>query len=146
MAQGVWEMIQNDLDEDGVTDVTAAFGERLVEQERCAYLRPMIVHCTSPDVAVAKKEYMFPFATVVQCPQEEMLNKIGPTLVGSGITRDARFIEQLSNAVHIDRLNIGAIPTSRLNWKQPHEGNIIEFLFRSRAYQVADDQFEAMLS
>ncbi|MCH2127643.1 MAG: aldehyde dehydrogenase family protein [Pirellulaceae bacterium] len=146
MAQGVWEMIQNDLDEDGVTDVTAPFGERLVEQERCAYLKPMIVHCTSPDVAVAKKEYMFPFATVVQCPQEEMLNKIGPTLVGSGITRDARFIEQLSNAVHIDRLNIGAIPTSRLNWKQPHEGNIIEFLFRSRAYQVADDQFEAMLS
>ena len=29
------------------------------------------------------------------------------------------------------------LPTNRLNWLQPHEGNLIEFLFRSRAYQVA---------
>jgi len=34
-------------------------------------------------------------------------------------------------------LNIGPIPTNRINWLQPHEGNLIEFLFRSRAYQVA---------
>jgi hypothetical protein len=33
---------------------------------------------------------------------------------------------------------VGAIPTNRLNWLQPHEGNIIDFLFRSRAYQVAE--------
>jgi hypothetical protein len=37
-------------------------------------------------------------------------------------------------------LNIGAIPTTRLNWLQPHEGNIIDFLFRSRAYQVTDER------
>jgi len=24
-----------------------------------------------------------------------------------------------------------------LNWLQPHEGNIIDFLYRNRAYQVA---------
>jgi len=39
----------------------------------------------------------------------------------------------------VDRLNIGPIPTSQLNWLQPHEGSIIDFLFRSRAYQVMDD-------
>ena len=139
MAEGVWEMIEADLAEEGATDTTAPHGARLVQQERCAYLRPMIVHCASPDVGVAKKEYMFPFATVVQCPQDQMIDKIGPTLVCSGITRDAGLIAQLNDAVHIDRLNIGPIPTSRLNWKQPHEGNIIDFLFRSRAYQVADD-------
>ena len=38
---------------------------------------------------------------------------------------------------HMDRLNIGPIPTTRLNWLQPHEGNIIYFLFRNRAYQKA---------
>ncbi len=41
--------------------------------ERCAYLRPVVVHCDSPEVAIAKKEYMFPFATVVECPQDKML-------------------------------------------------------------------------
>ena len=43
-----------------------------------------------------------------------------------------------SEATHIDRLNIGPIPTIKLDWLQPHEGNIIDFLFRNRAYQVAE--------
>ena len=40
------------------------------------------------------------------------------------------------DAHHIDRLNIGAIPTVQLNWFQPHEGSIVDFLFRARAYQT----------
>jgi hypothetical protein len=83
---------------------------------------------------------MVPFSTVVECPQEQMLAKIGPTLVCSGITNDEQFMQQLSDATHIDRLNIGPIPTSRLNWLQPHEGNIIDFLYRSRAYQVPEER------
>jgi len=42
----------------------------------------------------------------------------------------------LIEATNIDRLNIGAIPTIALNWLQPHEGNIVDFLFRSRAFQL----------
>ena len=34
---------------------------------------------------------MFPFVTVVQCPQEKMLEKIGPTLVCSAMTEDRKF-------------------------------------------------------
>jgi hypothetical protein len=75
-----------------------------------------------------------------------MLPKIGPTLVCSAITKDARFIRQLGDAMHIDRLNIGPIPTNRLNWLQPHEGNLIDFLYRSRAYQVPDDQLAELTS
>lgn len=144
MAAAVWGMIEEDLKEDGVTDMTAEHGSRLVEQERCAYLRPMIVHCSSPENAIAKKEYMFPFSTVVECPQDQMLAKIGPTLVCSGITRDEQLIQGLSDATFIDRLNVGAIPTSKLNWLQPHEGSIIDFMYRSRAYQVPDEQLAAL--
>lgn len=136
-AKGVWGLIEADLKESGVTDLTQKYGPRLVELERCAYLRPMIVHCESPDAAIAKKEYMFPFSTVVRCPQEEMLGRIGPTLVCSVISRDEKFLRQCTDAVHIDRLNLGPIPTTRLNWLQPHEGNIIDFLFRNRALQTA---------
>jgi acyl-CoA reductase-like NAD-dependent aldehyde dehydrogenase len=139
VAKTVWEMIEADLKEDGVTHATAEYGSRLVEHERCAYLRPTIVHCASAEAEIAKKEYMFPFSTVVECPQSEMLAKIGPTLVCSAITRDQAFVRQLSDAIHIDRMNVGPIPTTKLNWLQPHEGNIIDFLFRSRAYQVAED-------
>ena len=127
--------IDNDLKAPGTHDMTAKFGLRLVKKERCDYLRPTVVLCDSPEPAIAKKEFMFPFVTVVQCPQEKMIDAIGPTLVGTGVTTDKKFQRSLLDATHIDRLNIGAIPTIQLNWLQPHEGNIVDFLFRARALQ-----------
>lgn len=138
MATGTHAMVQQDLAEAGVTDMTAEFGEKLIEREHCAYLRPMVVHADSPDRAVAAKEFMFPFVSVVECPQNEMLRRIGPTLVGTVISQDRSLVDAAGMCIDIDRLNVGPIPTNRLNWLQPHEGNIIDFLFRSRAYQTAD--------
>jgi hypothetical protein len=80
---------------------------------------------------------MFPFATIVRCPQQDMLATIGPTLVCTAITGNEEMRRQLLDAVHIDRLNLGPVPTTRLNWLQPHEGNIVDFLFRARAFQTA---------
>jgi acyl-CoA reductase-like NAD-dependent aldehyde dehydrogenase len=131
--------IDNDLKESGVHDMTAKFGPRLVKRERCDYLRPTVILCDGPEKAIAKKEYMFPFVTVVQCPQEKMLEAIGPTLVCSAITEDKAFQRALIDATHIDRLNIGAMPTIKLNWLQPHEGSIVDFLFRARAFQFDKD-------
>ena len=118
------------------THSTEKYGPRLVEQERASYLRPTIIHAPSPEAPVAQKEYMFPFAAVVDCPQAEMLKRIGPTLVGTVITNDESFRTAATNATNIDRLNLGPIPTTKLNWLQPHEGNLIDFLFRKRALQV----------
>lgn len=140
VAEAVSKSIDIDLKEPGVTDYTAKYrdGSRLVQKERCDYLLPTIVHCNSPEAAIAKKEFMFPFATVVKCPEEEMLKKIGPTLVCSAITNKPELRQQLLDATHIDRLNLGPIPTIKLNWLQPHEGNIVDFLFRARAFQSAE--------
>jgi acyl-CoA reductase-like NAD-dependent aldehyde dehydrogenase len=140
---GQAEAISADIDSaaaaGGVTEVTARHrdGERLVQQERCDYLRPTVLHCASPEAAAASKEYMFPFVTVVDCPQNEMIGAIGPTLVATGITEDETFRRALLDATNIDRLNLGPVPTIRLNWLQPHEGNIVDFLFRARAFQMA---------
>ena len=133
-------MIEQDLKEEGVTDLTSAYGDRLIEQDHCSYLRPMVVPCRSPENEIAKKDYMFPFATVVECPQDQMLRKIDQTLVCSAITNNESLISDLSDATYVDRLNIGPIPTTKLNWLQPHEGSIIDFLFRSRAYQVSEER------
>ena len=80
---------------------------------------------------------MFPFVTVVDCPQDKMVKSIGPTLVATGITTDEPFRAALLDANNIDRLNLGAVPTIQLNWLQPHEGNIVDFLYRARAFQMA---------
>ncbi len=146
MAKAIWSMIEADLSEDGVEHVTEKFGPRLVEMERCAYLRPLVAHCDSPDRAIASKEFMFPFVSVVECPESEMLQRMGPTLVCSAITENERLAADLASATHVDRLNIGAIPTIKLDWLQPHEGNIVEFLFRSRAYQTSPARLTAATS
>lgn len=139
MADAVSADIDKDVQQPGAHDMTAKYGNRLVKHERYAYLRPTVVLCDSPDVAIAKKEYMFPFCTVVQCPQEKMIEAMGPTLVCSAITEDKKLQRELLDCTHIDRLNIGAIPTIKLNWLQPHEGNIVDFLFRARAFQFDKD-------
>lgn len=138
MGAAVWNQIEQDIQLPGVTHATEKYGPRLVEQERASYLRPTILHSESPESAASHKEYMYPFATVVTCPQAEMLQRIGPTLVGTIISNDQSFREAATNATHIDRLNLGPIPTTKLNWLQPHEGNMIDFLFRGRALQIAE--------
>jgi acyl-CoA reductase-like NAD-dependent aldehyde dehydrogenase len=136
-ARAIWNSIESKLHDNGIEHPTAKFGPRLIEKERCGYLRPTILHCESPDTSMSNTEYMFPFASVVRCPQDQMLAKIGPTLVCSAVTNDSKWQQQLIDAHHIDRLNIGPIPTIKLDWLQPHEGNIVEFLFRPRAFQAA---------
>jgi acyl-CoA reductase-like NAD-dependent aldehyde dehydrogenase len=139
VAASVSQSIDADLQAGGAADVTARYrqGNRLVPHGRAAYLLPTVVHCESPEAPIAHKEFMFPFVAVVECPQEKMLSAIGPTLVCTAITCHEPFRRQLLDAVHIDRLNLGPVPTTRLNWLQPHEGNIVEFLFRARAFQSA---------
>jgi len=136
-AKAIWGQIDAGLKASGVSHMTGPYGDRLVEGERCGWLRPVVAHCTSPEPEIAKAEYMFPFVSVVECPQATMLEKIGPTLVCTAITEHPSFQAELVNRTAIDRLNFGSIPTTKLDWLQPHEGNIIDFLYRSRALQMA---------
>ena len=138
-AKAISEDIDTGLQESGAEEVTNRYrdGDRLVQQERCDYLRPTVIHCQSSDVGMAKKEYMYPFVSVVTCPQDKMINSIGDTLVATGITEDEGFHRELIDARNIDRLNLGPVPTIKLNWHQPHEGNIVDFLFRARAFQMS---------
>ena len=137
-ASAIWNTIRGQLQEPGVEDLTAQFGPRLVERERCGYLRPMVIHCDSPDQELANTEFMFPFASVVRCQQEQMLGRIGSTLVCSAITQEKDWQRKLIDAPQIDRLNLGPIPSTKLDWFQPHEGNIVQFLFRPRSFQILE--------
>lgn len=121
----------------GVTEVTAKYrnGDRLIKHERYAFLKPTIVHCPDPSAPLANTEYMFPMASVVECPQAKMIKASAPTLVCTALTEDADWIKQLVDTTTIDRLNIGPVRTFQLNWLQPHEGNIVDFLYRARAFQ-----------
>jgi hypothetical protein len=136
-AGSINDLIDEHLKVEGAEDVTARYrsGSRLVEMHGQTYLRPTLISCADPGHPLANTEFMFPFASVTEMPQSQMLEEIGETLVVSAWTEDAAWIRDLMNSPDIERLNIGPFPTNRVQWEQPHEGNLFEFLFRRRAIQ-----------
>ena len=100
------------------------------------FLCPTLIACSDPSHPLANTEYMFPFVSVVEMPQSEMLSVIGTTLVVSALTENEEWMGDLMASPEIDRLNHGSVPTNWVQWEQPHEGNLFEFLYRRRAIQA----------
>ncbi len=127
---------------DGATDVTAAHrdGPRLRRLNGATYLLPTVVRCNSLAHDLGNTEYLFPYTSVVELPQDQMLDQIGSSLVVTAVTEDERFIRQLLHSPLIDRLNVGPVPTCSVQWDQPHEGNLFDFLYRRRAIQWGGDR------
>jgi hypothetical protein len=139
MAEYIDGAIEQDLRVPGAVDVTARYrgGPRKVIFEGGTYLRPTIVSCESFAHPLANREFLCPYASVVPCAQAEMLKQIGPSLVVTAITRDPAFTAELLDSPLIDRLNLGPVPTMKISWDQPHEGNMFEFLYRRRSIERA---------
>ncbi len=137
MADFIDGQIEEGLKTQGAEEVTARYrgGPRKVEFEGGVYLRPTIVRCDSFDHPLANREFLCPYASVVEVPQAEMLHRIGYTLACTAITKDPAFIEQLEAFPHIERLNIGPVSTMKISWDQPHEGNMFEFLWQRRSIE-----------
>ncbi|HKR61185.1 MAG TPA: aldehyde dehydrogenase family protein [Pyrinomonadaceae bacterium] len=138
VASRISQIIDQGLATPGARDVTGSQrGDRLVKQDNCSYLLPTIVLCETPDHPLANKEFMFPFASVVTAEPDTIPAVLGPSLVVTAITSDPKLISRLINSPHVDRLNVGPVPTSVVNWDQPHEGNLFEHLYARRAFQRA---------
>jgi acyl-CoA reductase-like NAD-dependent aldehyde dehydrogenase len=140
MADGIDAMIEDGLATSGAEDATAKYrnGPRKVTFEGGVYVRPTVVRCDSFAHPLANREFLCPYASVVEVPQTEMLKQIGPSLVVTAISHDSKFRESLRESAVIDRLNLGPISTMQVSWDQPHEGNLFEFLYRRRAIEIAD--------
>jgi acyl-CoA reductase-like NAD-dependent aldehyde dehydrogenase len=139
VASRISQIIDQGLAEPGARDVTAAHrkAERLSTWNGCAYLLPTIIHCENAEHPLANKEFLFPFASVVSVPQDQITEKLRSTLVVTAITRDPELIQRLVSSPNVDRLNVGPVPTNHVSWNQPHEGNLFEHLYARRAFQRA---------
>lgn len=125
------------LAEGGAEDVTASLreGSRLRVFEGSTYLLPTVVRCDSPTQALANREFLFPFASVVEVKSEDLPEILGPSLAVALITDDEELKKRFLARSSAHRLNLGAIPTPHIGWDQPHEGNLFEHLYSRRAIQ-----------
>ncbi len=139
VAARISAIIDQGLNEPGAADVSTAMRgtERLIDWNDCSYLLPTVVLCEEPTHPLANREFLFPFASVVKVSEDQIPEALGPSLVVTAITNDAKLIQRLVNSPNVDRLNLGAVPTNQISWDQPHEGNLFEHLYARRAFQRA---------
>ena len=142
VARHINQQIEAGLAEPGAEDMSARYrqGPRLVEQHGATYLLPTIIHCTSSSHPLANREFLFPYAAVVDVSREEMARMpdgLGPTLSVSVLTDDPALIDRLIRCDQLGRLNIGPIQTNTIAWDQPHEGNLFDHVYARRAFQRA---------
>jgi hypothetical protein len=136
VAERVSALIDKDLELPGAEDVSARIrgGSRVAKWEGSTYLLPTVLLCDR-DHPLANREYMFPFVSVVEAPEDELPDCLGHSLVVTAITDNPALTERLVASPLVDRLNLGALPTTRIGWDQPHEGNLFEHLYARRAIQ-----------
>lgn len=126
---------------DGAVDVSREVRggtERFQQRDGMNYLLPTIVRVPGWDHELSVREFLFPYASVIECPQSEVIPHLGKSLVVTAITKNLEWINELFRHPTIDRLNIGNVPTNHLKWDQPHEGNLFEFLYARRSFQIED--------
>jgi acyl-CoA reductase-like NAD-dependent aldehyde dehydrogenase len=131
------QAIGRDLARGGAEDISARYRgpDRLVHFEGGTYLLPTVIYCESLDHPLANREYLFPFVSVVEAPQDELLKRLGPSLVVTALTEDKIVERALMVRAEIGRLNLGPVPTTYVEWDQPHEGNLFERLYQQRAFK-----------
>lgn len=97
-----------------------------------------MIHCSSSSHPLANREFLFPYAAVVDVTADEMAampDCLGPTLVVTALTEDQALVDRLLGSDLIGRLNLGPIQTNKIVWDQPHEGNLFDHLYARRAFQ-----------
>ena len=108
--------------------------DRVASAHGGTYLLPTVVRCDASH-PLANREFLFPFASVVQVDASELPRCLGPSLVVTCISNDAAFRARFVASPDVDRLNFGPLSTTQIGWDQPHEGNLFEHLYARRAIQ-----------
>ena len=120
----------------GAEPVLRSLGEggRVTTVHGGTYVLPTVVRCDASH-PLANREFLFPFASVVEVPASDLPDCLGPSLVVTCISNDPAFRARFVASPHVDRLNFGPLSTTQIGWDQPHEGNLFEHLYARRAIQ-----------
>ncbi len=108
--------------------------DRVVTLHGGTYVLPTVVRCDAGH-PLANREFLFPFASVVQVDASDLPDCLGSSLVVTCISNDPAFRARFVASPHVDRLNFGPLSTTQIGWDQPHEGNLFEHLYARRAIQ-----------
>jgi len=137
-ARRISSMIDSDMTGESGTarDISATVrdADRVASAHGGTYLLPTVIRCDASH-PLANREFLFPYASVVEVPAADLPECLGPSLVVTCISNDPAFRARFVASPHVDRLNFGPLSTTQIGWDQPHEGNLFEHLYARRAIQ-----------
>jgi hypothetical protein len=122
----------------GVTDVTAKYRDGAAAREagRADYLLPTVVHCDSPERGARRRNTCSRSSPSSSARGEDARGDRADARLHARSRATGAAPQAARRRPHRSP-ELGPVPTIQLNWLQPHEGNLIDFLFRARAFQTA---------
>lgn len=125
-------------------DITAQFRHtpRLIQAHGTTFLQPTVIlsrECRVTPTGLFGKEFSFPFVTVAEEPDvEAIVRAASGSLVVSLLSHNDALRHKLLFTPEIFKVYQGAITTTDIDFQDPHEGFISNFLFQTKALRMED--------
>lgn len=118
----------------GAIDITASFREipRIIDAFGTTFLLPTVIFVKNYNNPLFGKEFPFPFITVTEVCRDEILDAVSGSLVVTMLSDDELF-KKLLFCPDIGKVYHGVFSTTDIDFQDPHEGFISEFLFKTKA-------------
>ena len=132
------EMIEEYIAKGEVEDITEEVrgSARLYEFDRAGALLPTVLYVKKKDSKMFGLELPFPFITVINAEQEELIYYSTNSLILSVVSDDKELINALCRESTILKVFCGDYIERGYNYLDPHEGYIIDFTYQKKAVFV----------
>ena len=140
VAGRIAKMIDADLDGEGAHDVTAAYRRGRPSRGLRRLLLPAADHRALRFAASMRWPTANSFSRTrawCRCSRRTSRGRSVRAWWSRRSPDDRSLIGRLLASPHVGRLNLGGIPTCKISWDQPHEGNLFDHLYARRAFQLA---------
>ncbi len=138
IAIAINEQIEEGLQREDI-DITLKYREspRLVQSFDTTFLMPSIVLCKNRNRSSSPlfgKEYPFPFVTLTEEKEVDKIVSLAENALTVTLLSDNRaLIDKLLFCPGISKLYHGFVATNSIDFENPHEGFLSDFLFKAKA-------------
>ncbi len=119
----------------GARDITASFRSipRLYESFGTQFLLPTVIVCNNTHAPLFKRELPFPFISITEVPRQYLSHATAGALVATLLSHDESLFREILMRPDVCKIYWGAIPTTEMDLRDPHEGFLADFLFQAKA-------------
>jgi len=133
--QSINEQIEMEISTNGCIDITSQFRDtpRVIEAYDTTFILPTVILCKNHRIPLFGKEFPFPFITITEVDRTELSDAASNSLVVTLLSDDRKLLRELLYKNDIAKLYQGEYPTNLIDFSDPHEGFISDFLFKKKA-------------